>query len=109
MTLQSEVNPLFRNLKKDQTVSGCGISSPGCLYKQILAMRNGRLSSEDHAAAFGPLALAFYTTTLPEGGEQRLAKGKKLGTGATQGAAVDSPQLVIGQLGSIAAKEYGLK
>ena len=50
-----EVNPLFRNFEKDKTVTGYGISSPGRLYQQILAMRNGKLSAAEREAAFHPI------------------------------------------------------
>lgn len=104
-----EVNPLFRNFEKDMTVTGYGISSPGRLYQQMLAMRNGRLSAADRAAAFSPMALGFYTTMVLEGAEKSLAEGQKLGSGVTLGAAVDLRELVVAQLGGGAAKEYGLK
>jgi predicted dehydrogenase len=103
-----EVNPLFRNFEKDMTVTGYGISSPGRLYQQMLAMRNGTLSAADHKAAFSPVALGFYTTMVLEGAEQSLAEGRKSGSGVTLGAAVDLRELVVEQLGGGAAKEYGL-
>ena len=104
-----EANPLFRNFEKDKTVTGYGISSPGRLYQQILAMRNGKLSAAERQAAFSPVALGFYTTMVLEGGEKSLAEGQKLGSGVTLGAAVDLRQLVVEQLGGGAPKEYGLK
>lgn len=104
-----EINPLFRNFEKDMTVTGYGISSPGRLYQQMLAMQNGRLSAADRAAAFSPMALGFYTTMVLEGAEKSLAEGQKLGSGVTPGAAVDLRELVVAQLGVGAAKEYGLK
>jgi hypothetical protein len=103
-----EVNPLFRNFEKDMTVTGYGISSPGRLYEQILAMRNGKLSAEARAAAFSPIALGFYATVVLEAGEKSLAQGQKLGGGVTLGTAVDLRQLVAEQVGGPAAKEYGL-
>ncbi|HOX59227.1 MAG TPA: Gfo/Idh/MocA family oxidoreductase [Candidatus Paceibacterota bacterium] len=103
-----EVNPLFRNFEKDGTVTGYGISSPGRLYQQILAHRNGRLSAAEREAASSPIALGFYTTLVLEGAEQSLATGKKLPTGVTLGPAVDLRQLATRQLGSRAAKAYGL-
>jgi hypothetical protein len=103
-----EVNPLFRNFEKDTTVTGYGISSPGRLYEQILAMRNGKLSAAGCAAAFSPIALGFYTTMVLEGGEKSLAEGQKLGGGVTLGTAVDLRQMVAEQLGGPAVREYGL-
>jgi predicted dehydrogenase len=103
-----EVNPLFRNFEKDQSVTGYGISSPGRLYQQILAWRNGTLSAAQREAAFAPMTLGFYTTLVLEGAEKSLAEGKKLGTGVTLGSAVDLRQLTAQQLGAAAAKEYGL-
>jgi predicted dehydrogenase len=104
-----EVNPLFRNFEKDTTVTGYGISSPGRLYEQILAMRNGKLSAVARAAAFSPIALGFYTTVVLEGGEKSLAEGQKLGGGVTLGTAVDLRQMLTEELGAAAAKEYGFK
>jgi hypothetical protein len=72
-----EVNPLFRNFEKDQTVTGYSISSPGRLYEQILALRNGRLSASEREAAFHPMTLGFYTTLVLEGAEKSLAEGRK--------------------------------
>jgi len=103
-----EVNPLFRNFEKDGTVTGYGISSPGRLYQQILACRNGRLSAAEREAASSPIALGFYTTLVLEGAEQSLATGKKLSTGVTLGPSVDLRQLTARQLGPRAAKSYGL-
>jgi predicted dehydrogenase len=103
-----EVNPLFRNFEKDQSVTGYGISSPGRLYQQILAWRNGTLSAAQREAAFAPMTLGFYTTLVLEGAEKSLAEGKKLDTGVTLGSAVDLRQLTAQELGAAAAKEYGL-
>jgi predicted dehydrogenase len=103
-----EVNPLFRNFEADQTVTGYGISSPGRLYEQILAMRNGRLSAAARAAIFSPVSLGFYTTLVLEGAESSLAQGEKSSSGATLGATVDLRELVAAQLGREAASEYRL-
>jgi predicted dehydrogenase len=103
-----EVNPLFRNFEKDQSVTGYGMSSPGRLYQQILALRNGKLSAAEREAAYHPIALGFYTTLVLEGAEKSLAEGKKLPGGATLGPAVDLRQLTIKQLGARVAKSYGL-
>jgi hypothetical protein len=103
-----EVNPLFRNFEKDKTVTGYGISSPGRLYQQILALRNGKLSAAEREAAFHPITLGFYTTLVLEGAEKSLAEGRKLPTGATLGPAVDLRKLTVQQLGARAAKAYRL-
>jgi predicted dehydrogenase len=103
-----EVNPLFRNFEKDKTVTGYGISSPGRLYQQILAMQNGKLSDADRESAFHPITLGFYTTLVLEGAEESLANGRKLQTGVTLGPAVDLRQLTARQLGARAAKAYGM-
>ncbi len=103
-----EVNPLFRNFEKDKTVTGYGISSPGRLYQQILAMQNGKLSATEREAAFQPTTLGFYTTLVLEGAEKSLAEGKKLPGGVTLGPAVDLRELTVRQLGARAAKSYGL-
>ena len=91
----SEVNPLFRNFEKDGTVTGYGISSPGRLYEQMLALRNGTLSATDLEAAHHPLTIGFYTTLVLEAAEKSLAEGKKLSSGATRGASVDLRQLIV--------------
>ena len=104
----SEVNPLFRNFEKDNTVTGYGMSSPGRLYQQILALRNGSLSSADREAIFTPMALGFHTALVLEGAEKSLAGGKKLTPGVTLGAAVELRALACEELGAAAAKEYGL-
>lgn len=103
-----EVNPLFRNFEKDKTVTGYGISSPGRLYQQILAMQNGKLSTAEREAAFHPMTLGFYTTLVLEGAEKSLLKGKKLGGGVTLGPAIDLRELTVTQLGVRVAKSYGL-
>ncbi len=103
-----EVNPLFRNFEKDNTVTGYGISSPGRLYEQILAWRNGTLSVAQREAAFAPMTLGFYTTLVLEGAEKSLTAGKKLGTGVTLGPAMDLRLLAAQELGAATAKEYGL-
>jgi predicted dehydrogenase len=103
-----EVNPLFRNFEKDNTVTGYGMTSPGRLYRQILALRSGKWPAAERAAAFTPMALGFYTTLVLEAAERSLADGKKLPTGATLGAPIDLRVLVVQQLGAAAASEYGL-
>ena len=103
-----EVNPLFRNFEKDKTVTGYGISSPGRLYQQILARRNGKLSAAEREAAYDPMTLGFYTTLVLEGAEKSLAKGRKLPGGATLGQPVDLRQLAVRQLGAGPAKAYRL-
>ena len=103
-----EVNPLFRNFEKDKTVSGYGINSPGRLYQQILALRNGKLSAAEREAALQPMTLGFYATLVLEGAEKSLAEGRKLKTGATLGPNVDLRQLAAQQLGAAAARHYGL-
>jgi predicted dehydrogenase len=103
-----EVNPLFRNFEKDNTVTGYGMSSPGRFYRQILAARNGKLSQTEREAAFTPMAMGFFTTLVLEGAEKSLAEGKKMESGATLGAAVDLRVLVTQQLGAAAANQYGL-
>jgi hypothetical protein len=103
-----EVNPLFKNFEKDKTVTGYGISSPGRLYQQILALRNGKLSAAEREAAAAPMTLGFYTTLVLEGAEKSLADGKKLSSGATLGPPVNLRQLAIRQLGASSAKAYRL-
>lgn len=103
-----EVNPLFRNFEKDKTVTGYGISNPGRLYQQALALRNGNLTAADRETLFGPAALGFYTTLVLEAGERSLAEGRKNAEGVTCGTTVDLRQLVTEQLGATAAKDYRL-
>ena len=103
-----EVNPLFRNFEKDNTVTGYGISSPGRLYQQIINRRSGKLSPADLAAASSPISLGFYTTLVLEGAEKSLAAGTKSAAGVTIGPAVDLRQLAATELGAAAAKAYGL-
>jgi predicted dehydrogenase len=104
----SEVNPLFRNFEKDGVVTGYGISSPGRLYQQILALRNGTFSPAAYEMASTPMRLGFYATLVLEAAEKSLAEGKKLATGVTQGQVVNLPDLVCQQIGPAAAGEYGL-
>jgi predicted dehydrogenase len=104
-----EVNPLFRNFEKDNTVTGYGMSSPGRLYQQILALRNGQMSTAAREAAFSPVALGFFTTLVLEGAERSLAAGQRLPTGATLGTAVDLRALVAQEIGPSALREYGLE
>ncbi len=103
-----EVNPLFRNFEKDQTVTGYGISSPGRLYQQILAWRNGKMPSQDREASLTPMALGFYTTLVLEGAEKSLAEGQKLSGGVTVGSEVDLRELLVQQLGASVVREYGM-
>jgi len=103
-----EVNPLFRNFEKDKTVTGYGITSPGRLYQQMLAMRNRQLCAAEREAIFHPMTLGFYTTLVLEGAEQSLAEGRKLPTGVTLGPPVDLRGLTARQLGPRAAKAYSL-
>ncbi len=102
-----EVNPLFRNFEKDNTVTGYGMTSPGRMYEQILAFRNGRLAAAVQEAAATPVALGFYTALVLEAAEQSLAEGKKLSSGATLGASIDLQALVHKQLGIEASRGYG--
>src|ERR1051325_2266802 len=95
----SQINPLFRNFEKDKTVTGYGISSPGQLYQQILALRNGGFSDAERETALSPMNLGLYTTLVLEGAEQSLAGGHRLESGATVGSAVDLRRLAVQQLG----------
>jgi predicted dehydrogenase len=103
-----EVNPLFKNFEKDNSVTGYGIGSPGRLYQQILALRNGKLSATEREAMNSPITLGFYTTLVLEAAEKSLAEGEKLATGATIGPVIDLRKLVVEQLGAKAAKQYKL-
>lgn len=103
-----EVNPLFRNFEKDNTVTGYGISSPGRLYQQALALRNGKLADAQREAAFTPMALGFYTSLVLEAAESSLVQGEKTAPGVTTGASVDLRRLVQEQLGAEALKTYGM-
>ncbi|MFA5191486.1 MAG: Gfo/Idh/MocA family oxidoreductase [Verrucomicrobiia bacterium] len=103
-----EVNPLFKNFEKDNTVSGYGIGSPGRLYQQILASRNNKLSAAEREAMNSPITLGFYTALVLEAAEKSLAEGEKLATGATIGATIDLRKLVVQQLGADVAKQYKL-
>jgi predicted dehydrogenase len=103
-----EVNPLFRNFERDGLVTGYGISSPGRLYQQLLAHRNGQLAADALKAACHPLTLGFYTTLVLEGAERSLAEGTKLKSGATLGASIDLRRLAGRELGTRAARQYGL-
>ncbi|MBI5821303.1 MAG: Gfo/Idh/MocA family oxidoreductase [Verrucomicrobia bacterium] len=103
-----EVNPLFKNFEKDNTVSGYGIGSPGRLYQQILAFRNNKLSAAEREAMNSPITLGFYTALVLEAAEKSLAEGEKLATGATIGATIDLRKLVVQQLGADVAKQYKL-
>jgi predicted dehydrogenase len=102
-----QVNPLFRNFEKDNTVTGYGISNPGRLYQQILDWQNGRVSSAEREAALSPRVLGFYTTLILEAAEKSLTGGEDGGQGVKLGALVDLKQLAGKELGSEAA-EYGL-
>jgi predicted dehydrogenase len=105
----NEINPLFRNFEKDGTVTGYGISSPGKLYQQILALRNGKLSATELETALSPMALGFYATLVLEAAEKSLAIGKKLSTGATIGETVGLAEFASQEIGAAAAAGYGLK
>jgi len=104
----TQVNPLFRNFESDNSVTGYGIGSPGHIYEQILALRNGSLSESEQQAALNPMTLGFYTTLVLEGAEKSLAQGQTLSTGATLGASVDLWSLMDQQLGPATAAEYKL-
>lgn len=104
----SEVNPLFRNFEKNGLVTGYGISSPGRMYEQILALRNGTLPPAEQETAATPMALGFYTTLVLEAAERSLAEGRKLPSGAVLGQAADLADLVRNELGEAALREYKL-
>jgi predicted dehydrogenase len=103
-----EVNPLFCNFEKSGIVTGYGISSPGRMYEQILALRNGALTAAEKDIAATPMALGFYTTLVLEAAERSLTNGRKLPSGATLGQTIDLADLVRKELGEAAAKEYEL-
>ena len=101
-----EINPLFRNFEKNNTVTGYGISSPGRLYETILARRNGQLSGAEYEAAMKPMTLGFHTTLVLEAAEMSLAEGQKLTSGATLGATVNLAELLETRLGPEVAANY---
>jgi len=104
----TEVNPLFRNFETSGRVNGYGISSPGRLYRQMLAWRNGEMTAAQREEAMSPAALGFYTTLVLEGAERSLATGERLASGATLGAAIELRELALQELGRGALAEYGL-
>ncbi len=101
------VNPLFKNFEKDGRVTGYGMTSPGRLYQQILADRNGNLQAKIREQLMTPTALGFYTSTVLEGAELSLQKGAESAPGVTMGTSVDLAELVRKQLGVSVAAEYG--
>ncbi|HTL18292.1 MAG TPA: Gfo/Idh/MocA family oxidoreductase [Patescibacteria group bacterium] len=103
-----EINPLFRNFGKDETVSGYGITSPGRLYEAALARRNGSLSAAELEKSLSPMALGFYATLVLEGAEKSLASGERIGHGTTSGSVVDLKQFAAEELGKQIAAQYGL-
>jgi predicted dehydrogenase len=103
-----EINPLFRNFENDNTVTGYGMTSPGRLYQQILAMRNGKLSSAERESAFTPMSLGFYATLVLEAAEKSLSEGKKISPGVTLGGNVELRTLAVAQLGATTAAQYEL-
>jgi predicted dehydrogenase len=103
-----EINPLFRNFDQNRKVTGYGISSPGNLYQQIQARRQGKLSEAEFQSALSPMRLGFYATLVLECAEQSLAKGDKLPNRSTCGATIDLRKHVTGMLGLKIAAEYGL-
>jgi predicted dehydrogenase len=104
----SEVNPLFRNFEKDGSVTGYGVSSPGCLFEQMLARQNGQLSEAQWVAACNPMTLGFYTTLVLEAAEKSLVEGKKSAPGVTSGITVNLGKLAVAALGDGAASGYRL-
>lgn len=102
-----EVNPLFKNFEKDGRVTGYGISGPGRLYRQILDLRNHRMSEADQRESRSPLGLGFHTALVLEAAEKSLAAGQRLDSGATLGTTIDLRQLVVTELGATAARDYG--
>jgi predicted dehydrogenase len=102
-----QINPLFKNVEKDGTVTGYGISSPGRIYQKILADRNGRLDAAARQQMYTAAELGFYTSLVLEGAERSLAQGKELAKGVTGGATVDLEALLVQELGTTAAAEYG--
>jgi len=101
-----EVNPLFRNFEKDQTVTGYGISSPGRFYQRILDRHNGRVSEAGCAADLNPMALGFYTTLVLEGAEKSLVCGRQNGPACRLGSCVDLRALLVNELGENSAAAY---
>ena len=104
----AEVNPLFRNFEKNGMVTGYGISSPGRMYEQIMALRNGVMSEQERTAAATPMALGFYTTLVLEAAERSLAEGQRMSSGATLGKGINLDEMVRGEIGDAAAREYRL-
>jgi hypothetical protein len=78
------------------------------MYEQILALRNGTLSPEERAAVATPMASGFYTTAVLEAAERSLTEGQKMSSGATLGKVVNLKEMVCGQIGEAAAREYNL-
>jgi len=104
----AEVNPLFRNFETDGSVTGYGIRSPGQLYQQLLAWRNGEMQPLERERSQSPMTLGFYTTLVLEAAERSLAQGQTLATGATLGRSVELKQLLVETLGPRAASQYEL-
>ncbi|OPZ26204.1 MAG: putative oxidoreductase YcjS [Lentisphaerae bacterium ADurb.BinA184] len=102
-----EVNPLFRNFERDGTVTGYGISSPGRLYQKILASRRGELPAAVRESLLTPAALGFHTTLVLQAAEESLRLGRESAPGVVSGPVLDLGELVVRELGTAAAAEYG--
>lgn len=102
----SEVNPLFKNLAADGTVTGYGMESPGRLYQRILAHRNGQLDANTTEDLLGPFETGFYTTLVLEGAEKSLQTGETIADGVTAGRCINLEDLLREQLGDRAAEAY---
>lgn len=101
-----EVNPLFLNAENDGRVTGYGVSSPGRLYQQILAARNGQLGEETRRELMSPMQLGIYTTMVCQGAEDSLRQGTRIAEGVTRGVAIDLEELCRDQLGTNAVARY---
>jgi len=101
-----EVNPLFRNLEPDGTVTGYGITCPGKAYRRILAHRTGALDAARREALLTPMELGFYATLVCAGAEESLATGREIAPGVTEGDPIALDALLRRELGPEAAAAY---
>jgi hypothetical protein len=66
------------------------------------------LSEAELQSTLSPMNLGFYATLILEAAEKSLSEGKKLGSGAACGSAIDLRKHAVQELGAKAAADYGL-
>jgi len=90
----AERNVAFLSRGGDDEILGFGMDSPGLIVRNILALRNGKMSREELAELTSPFRLGFHATVICEAAHRSLDNGTEIADGVVRGVPVAAADLM---------------